>query len=408
LADTYSGKEVVVAEVQKFSLEGLEEELRANFRKVYLSKEMVQFWGAEKYPGPFVFFNREATRDTIVHFADGIGDINLLYRDEAYAKKTKYGKMQAPPAFVFSVCSLAQAPVVKGTLIGWDGGYEVEWFRPISQGSSLDWRLLYPSDVEAKVSKMAGKSLVISTECEFMDENQEPVAISKEWCISVDTSTAVMTDKYSNIRLHEYTAGELKNIYDAQDNEVARGSQPRYWEDVNIGDPLTPIARGPMGLMEMIGWLAGCGSPISKPEQLWRRIDMYDRKVLDPVTKSYINLELVHMDDRVGKMVGVPAAYDFGVQRVSWLSVLMTNWMGDDGFLWKLRGELRRFNITGDTTWLKGKVVRKFMDAGKCCVEIDCWGENQRGEITMPGNATVILPSREHGPVVYPSPRRIA
>ena len=42
-------------------------------------------------------------------------------------------------------------------------------------------------------------------------------------------------------------------------------------------------------------------------------------------------------------------------QRVSCLSVLLTNWIGDDGFLWKFRAELRRFNIIGDTTWCKGK-----------------------------------------------------
>jgi len=30
---------------------------------------------------------------------------------------------------------------------------------------------------------------------------------------------------------------------------------------------------------------------------------------------------------------------------------------------------------------------------------------NQRGDITAPGNATVLLPSREHGPVVLPDPR---
>jgi hypothetical protein len=32
------------------------------------------------------------------------------------------------------------------------------------------------------------------------------------------------------------------------------------------------------------------------------------------------------------------------------------------------------------------------------------WGENQRGETTTPGHATVLLPSREHGPVRLPAP----
>jgi len=47
--------------------------------------------------------------------------------------------------------------------------------------------------------------------------------------------------------------------------------------------------------------------------------------------------------------------------------------------------------------------MRKYMDGMKCCVDVECWGENQRGEVTVPGKATVILPSREHGPVIYPA-----
>jgi hypothetical protein len=62
------------------NLEDLRKELRENYRKVFTSKEMVQFRGGDRYPGPFVFFNREATRDAMVHFVDGIGDTNILYR----------------------------------------------------------------------------------------------------------------------------------------------------------------------------------------------------------------------------------------------------------------------------------------------------------------------------------------
>jgi hypothetical protein len=59
--------------------------------------------------------------------------------------------------------------------------------------------------------------------------------------------------------------------------------------------------------------------------------------------------------------------------------------------------------MVGDTTWFKGKVVGKHIEEKRCCVDIDCWGENQRGEITIPGKATVILPSHEHSPVIYPA-----
>lgn len=103
-------------------------------------------------------------------------------------------------------------------------------------------------------------------------------------------------------------------------------------------------------------------------------------------------------------MVGVPAAYDFGVHWVAWLSSLITE-MGDDRFLWKGRGELCRFNMMGGTQWFREKVIRKYADEGKYRVDIECLGRNRGREITPPGSATVVLPSREHVPVTCPAGR---
>ena len=75
---------------------------------------------------------------------------------------------------------------------------------------------------------------------------------------------------------------------------------------------------------------------------------------------------------------------------------LLTNWMGDNGFIKKFYAMFRRFNLVGDTTWLMGQVVKKYIDEdGEPVVDLECWGENQRGEVTMPGSATIALPSRE-------------
>ena len=50
-----------------------------------------------------LYYNSQATRDTIRHFTEGYGDMNPLYCDREYAKKTKYGGIIAPPCFPFSV-----------------------------------------------------------------------------------------------------------------------------------------------------------------------------------------------------------------------------------------------------------------------------------------------------------------
>ena len=45
---------------------------------------------------------KEASLDNIRSFTDGIGDYNPLWRDEEYAKKSRFSMITAPPNWVFS------------------------------------------------------------------------------------------------------------------------------------------------------------------------------------------------------------------------------------------------------------------------------------------------------------------
>jgi len=119
----------------------------------------------------------------------------------------------------------------------------------------------------------------------------------------------------------------------------------------------------------------------------------------DPETGITDIPEMVHAEDAMAQEIGVPGAYDYGHQRICWLGNLMTNWMGDDGFLKKLYAELRRFNVLGDTTWSRGKVAKKYVENGEHLVDCEIQCVNQRGETTVPGKATVVLPSRSVVPI---------
>jgi hypothetical protein len=68
--------------------------------------------------------------------------------------------------------------------------------------------------------------------------------------------------------------------------------------------------------------------------------------------------------------------------------------MGDDGFLKKLNARCTLFNVFGDTQFLKGAVSKKYHEGDEYLVDIEIRTENQRGESTMPGRATVSLPSK--------------
>ena len=95
--------------------------------------------------------------------------------------------------------------------------------------------------------------------------------------------------------------------------------------------------------------------------------------------------ELVHIFDTYTRAIGIERAYDYGHQRMSWLNQFFINWMGDDGFLWKMSSDERVFNQMGDITTYEGKVTKKhIVDNDKFCVDIEACAKNQRDEYSMP------------------------
>ena len=178
--------------------------------------------------------------------------------------------------------------------------------------------------------------------------------------------------------------------------EDYRGSRPRYWEDTKIGEELDPVVRGPLSLQDVSAFLVGTGRSSAHGVLLREALRHPGHFFRNPEAGGGLEYTGIgHMRDSVAEAVGVPGAYDYGPQRVSWMGTLLTNWMGDDAFLKRLRIETRRFNVYGDTQWCKGKVVRKYVHDGAPLVDLEIWAENQRGELTAPGHATVMLPSRD-------------
>ncbi|MFC2006080.1 MaoC family dehydratase N-terminal domain-containing protein [Chloroflexota bacterium] len=340
------------------------------------------------------YFNIAATKDTIRHFCYGIGDTNPLYVDENYAQKTKYGRLVAPPCFLYSVYWPAQGRGMPG-IHAWHSGDDWEFYNPILEGDELTYTNTLV-DVKEKQSQMAGKTVIQYHEITYTNQRGLLVAKALDWCVRAGRYASGGKGKYSGITRATYTSEEIKAIYDAYDAEEIRGSKPRYWEDVKVNDELTPVVKGPLSPRDMYAWLMGAGSPFMRAHGLaisfLRRHPGTD--MVDSTTSQMDVPELVHMEDTRAQEIGIPGAYDYGCQRISWLGNLLTNWMGDDGFLKRLRAELRRFNVIGDTTWLKGKVTQKYIKDNEHLVDIECWSENQRGETTMPGLATVALPSR--------------
>ena len=102
----------------------------------------------------------------------------------------------------------------------------------------------------------------------------------------------------------------------------------------------------------------------------------------------------VHWENDLPRREGIPGMYDFGGQRIAWLSQMMTDWIGDDGFLRTLVGRFTKFNYYGDVQWFTAKVVDKFVEGDDHIVRCDMYAVNQRNELTTTGSATVVLPTK--------------
>jgi hypothetical protein len=165
---------------------------------------------------------------------------------------------------------------------------------------------------------------------------------------------------------------------------------------VQEGEELPTIARGPLSLMDTMGFLVGCGRGHTHGVVLQAAVKHPGHFFRNPEAGGGVEYTGIgHHRESVAKEVGVPGTYDYGPQRSSWMCSLVTNWMGDAGVIKRVRTEMRRFNIMGDTTFCKGKVLRKYVKDNTGLVDIELAAENQRGELTTPGIATVALPSRD-------------
>jgi acyl dehydratase len=347
------------------------------------------------------YFNTAATKDTIRHFALGIGDPNPLWTDEAYAEKTRYGCIIAPPCFLYSV----YWPDAKGACFpgihGWHAGNDWEFFKPIRVGDSFSIKDTITDLVEKKKSEMAKRTFIGYCRTEYFNQRGELVATAKGWNVFAERDASRDSGKYSGIKRHVYTQEELKNIEDDYDREKIREEDPRYWEDIQIGEEFVPVVKGPLSMEDIICWLMGGGSPFLRAHGFALA---YRRRHPKIQVEGGKVAEAVHFDTSTAQEVGLQYTYDYGSQRISWLGHLLTNWMGNDGFLKRLYAKLVGFNMVGDTTWCKGKVTKKYEHDEECSIDCQIWGENQRGQVTVEGEATIALPSKNKG--IMPLDRR--
>ena len=341
----------------------------------------------------------EATRDNIRHYAHGIGDDNPLWCDPAYAAQSVHGGIVALPSFLFATSRIISGYVggLAGVHAMWAGA-NWTWHRWVKRNEAIT-TTAHLKDLVEHNTRFAGRAVQQIYHVEFFGENGDKVADADSWCFRTDRDIAREEGtKYDDLKDREprkYTQQELDKIYDLYAAEEVRGAAPRYWEDVQVGEALPTIAKGPMTVTGFIAYAQGWGGLYIRANKLnWQQISKHPGLGIPNRFNIPDCPERVHWEPEMALMVGAPGAYDYGPERCSWLTHHLTNWMGDTGFLMNAHSRIRRHNPEGDLLFIDGQVTGKRVEHGKLLVDIAQQAHNQDGEVSIVGGGTVALPSR--------------
>jgi hypothetical protein len=199
---------------------------------------------------------------------------------------------------------------------------------------------------------------------------------------------------------HNWSEAEIEQIENDILAETPRGGEPRYWNDINVGDELDVITKGPIGLTDEIAFVASGAAPIPRLAAHKVSLKQYRKHpkwaFRDPNTHALEPVYSVHYSDYAARFQGAQAAYDVGVQRTAWQIHALTYWMGDHARLKQANSQYRAHVYLSDVLRLGGRIDSKEIDAdGDHVVHITTWANNQRGDNCMPGTAIIALPTRD-------------
>ncbi len=348
-------------------------------------------------------YNYEAARDVIRHYAWGIGDDNPLFSDPAYAGRTKWGTIIAPPTFFFGLWDAVVAPGLPD--VQWYySGIDAEFYHPIKRNDTITASAEYVA-AEPLSGKTVSNMIVQTGDVRYTDQDGRLMTKVLSHCFRVARSSAKGGLSYAPREKHVFSDDELAQIAAAQVNEYVRGAEVLYWDDVEVGSVLPGTVRGPINQLDMTTYYCGAvGTSGYKSTKLrWKYkhwANTSPDKLPNNYDKSYYGAKVLpsigHQDAKVATVdLGMPGPYDNGPQRCGMLTTVATNWIGDNGFVRQLSARLKLPVIFGDCNYFKGKVAGKRVVDGTGLVDLELWGENQFGQLTIKGSAVVEVPRRQ-------------
>lgn len=335
----------------------------------------------------------EATYDAARHWADALGDRNPLWRDRDYARAWGHPDTLAPPTILYAFDKLSIG--YRGGLPGvhsFFAGTNWTWHRPITRGTAIEVDVVFKDLVEHR-STFAEVSYQQISDITYRAVGGPVLASAEAWGMRISRGAAREREASRPVELARYTRGEIDAIAEEYASERVR-QEPLVPEALHPGDELPSIIRGPYTVTTAVAFEQAWGGLFIKAHGPW-----YDYLRRHPAAGLPNALgipeppEAVHWDRDFAEKAGLPEAYDYGPERLAWIGVLLTNWMGPTAHLRRLDVQIRRFNLVGDLTRCHGRVTAVEVGRPGCgVVHLDVWADNQRGERTAVGTAEIVVP----------------
>lgn len=372
------------------------------------------------------------TEEALLSHAQRWDGFNPMYCSKEYADKSCWGGLIAYPgsvnvSAVYPMLNPYASSFGDFFYYGVDGG-EYEFYREIRPGDILTTITTHQDivDVTDENGSPARKFLLIG-EAEVYDQKNELVAklqTTARNSMKKILDGSPVPDLYAQtfewktyddpLSPHVTTDEEWQRIYALWDQEKIRGSETLYWDDVNVGDQLTPTCSGPITVVDMIRFHG----------QTFFEL---------PGTRKLLNSGLI-MQDKYGMKYHTMARHYFDCHQNNSGALFynttardlvlrtVTNWMSDAGLVTKFGWEFcntfrdiyepgngaallarvpymagkfcNRHGMEGDTVIGNGYVTGKYQDESGAYIELVCWGETLTGDVVQVVPVTVKLPVR--------------
>lgn len=409
----------------------------------------------------------KVTADWVAYQNTRIDPLNPIWTDAAVAGAAGYNGVPAFPTFgAHDDSVMTPWPVtVRDRLMVSELNHSVTNYEPVYAGDTLYTVINHRDVVDlTPVEGATRRAVALMSQASIYNQDGDKVSdvifrVTEQLSIFADRANAPENPGFFDVweapnwmarPEHKYTDEDWDFILSTWAAEDIRGSEPRYWEDVQVGDKPTATLDGPIEQGPTPTWGLGMGSGgsvtlhaetldglIQNPtDGIYRMADPNDQIPAkpDPIVfegappappaPGAIDVANIHTSEVMrGPLVNF-LARDYAIRHV-------TNWMGDAGWLktisWSIMDPRSHWEnglpavpnpyalryvsripgmedayvsahgISKDVAYVQSVVTDKRVVNGAFEVELIWWVETIEGDIWEEGMAVVQLPSRTLG-----------